>query len=368
MSDSSSNPDPSDESGRGSIRYKRWIALVVLGIVLVGLALPKLNGSADETDTEEDEAPMGVDVTVIRPGTVTNRLRATGTLRADESVDLISEASGRLVEIRFDEGERVEAGDLLAKINDAELQAEKKRLAHELELAERQAQRQRQLLDEEAISQEQYDQTANEVEVLRAQLERVEAQIEKTEVRAPFSGTVGLRRVSKGSYLTAQTVITTLQRVDPIKVDFSVPEKHAGRVRAGQPISFRVRGSDRSGDGTVYATETAVDTDTRTLRVRARASNASGRLRPGMFADVTLMLGQTDDALVVPTVSIVPTIDGQRVFVVERGQAQPRNVTLGVRSDSTVQVTEGLSVRDTVITSGIQELRAGLSVRIESID
>jgi len=361
-------PDP-DASPSGSWSVKRWGALGGIALLVLGLALPKISGPDDEAaSSEEEDAPMGVNATVVQPSTVVNRLQATGTLRADESVELISETSGKITEIRFDEGTRVEEGDLLVKINDAELQAEKKRLSHELELAETQAQRQKQLLEEEAISQERYDETANEVEVLRAQLERVEAQIEKTEVRAPFSGTVGLRRVSEGSYLSPQAVITTLQRIDPIKVDFSVPEKYAGQVRVGQPISFSVRGSDRSVEGTVYATETEVDTETRTLRLRARASNAADRLRPGMFADVTLRLGQTDDALVVPTVSVVPTIDGQRVFVVENGQAQPRNVTLGVRSDSTVQVTDGLSARDTVITSGIQDLRAGLSVRIETVD
>jgi len=368
MSDPASDPKASETESTESRSVAQWVAVGAIAVLVLGLAIPKMNGSADEETAEDDEALMGVDATVVRPSTVTNRLQVTGTLRADESVELISEASGRILEIRFEEGTRVEKSDLLAKINDGELQAEKKRLSHELELAERQAQRQKQLLEEEAISQERYDETANEVEVLRAQLDRVEAQIEKTEVRAPFSGTVGLRRVSEGSYVTAQTMITTLQRLNPIKVDFSVPEKYAGRVRAGQPISFSVRGSDRRVEGTVYATETQVDTETRTLRLRARAPNPTGRLRPGMFADVSLRLGQTDDALVVPTVSIVPTIDGQRVFVFEDGQAQPRNVTLGVRTDSTVQVTDGLSVRDTIITSGIQDLRAGLPVRLESVD
>lgn len=365
---SSSDAETSETEPTGSRSVTRWVAFAAIAVLGLGLALPKLNGSADEEDTEEEEAPMAVDATVTRPSTVTNRLRATGTLRADESVELISETSGKITEIRFEEGRRVEKGDLLVKINDAELRAEKKRLSHELELAETQVRRQKQLLEEEAISQERYDETANEAEVLRAQLERVEAQIEKTEVRAPFSGTVGLRRVSEGSYLSPQTVVTTLQRLDPIKVDFSVPEKYSGQVRVGQPIAFSVRGSDRRVEGRVYATETAVDSETRTLRLRARSANSTGRLRPGMFADVTLTLGETDDALVVPTVSVVPTIDGQRVFVVEGGQAQPRNVTLGVRTDSTVQVTDGLSVRDTVITSGIQDLRAGLPVRIGALD
>ena len=310
---------------------------------------------------------MGVHVTVVRPSVVTDRLQTTGTLRADESVELTTETAGKVVGIRFEEGGRVARGDLLVKINDAELQAEKKRLTHRLELATAQAERQERLLAEGGVSQEAYDATVNEVEVLRAELELVEARIEKTEVRAPFSGTVGLRHVSEGSYLSPQTPITTLQRIDPIKLDLSVPEKYAGRVGTGRAITFTVRSRDRTVEGTIYAANTEVNENTRTLQLRARASNPDGQLRPGMFADVTVPLGSTDDALVVPAMAVVPTLDGQRVFLARNGSAQPRNVTLGIRSDSTVQVTEGLSVQDTVITSGIQDLRAGLPIRVDSL-
>jgi membrane fusion protein (multidrug efflux system) len=179
---------------------------------------------------------------------------------------------------------------------------------------------------------------------------------------------VGLRAVSEGAYVTPQTQVTTLKRLDPIKVDFSVAEKYASRVRSGQPITFRVRGVERTLNGEVYATDVQVDSETRTLRLRARADNPDGTLRPGMFADVTVSLGTITDAVVVPAFAVVPTLDGQRVFVAEEGTARPRNVTLGLRTDSTVQVTEGLSLRDTVITSGVQELRAGLPVQIERFE
>jgi membrane fusion protein (multidrug efflux system) len=218
------------------------------------------------------------------------------------------------------------------------------------------------------VSQEEYDATVNEVEVLEAELALVEAQIAKTEVRAPFSGVVGLRAVSEGAYVTPETQITTLKRLNPIKVDLSVAEKYASRVQPGRPITFSVRGVEQRQRGTIYATDVQVDTETRTLRLRARADNPDGTLRPGMFADVTVSLGVIDDAVMVPSFAVVPTLDGQRVFVAENGTAQPRNVTLGVRTDSTVQVTEGLALRDTVITSGIQELRAGLPVQIERFE
>ena len=337
--------------------------------MLVGLALPKIDVSgASDADGEQEAAPTGVDATVLRPGSMAEQIRTTGTLRADESVELTPEASGKVTAIQFEEGAQVQAGELLLQINDAELQAQRKRLEHQLQLASDRAERQERLLAEGGVSQEEYDATVNEVEVLRAELERVEAQIEKTRIRAPFDGVVGLRSVSEGAYVTPQTQITSLERLDPVKVDFSVSEKYASRVSPGQDISFTVRGVEQTLTGEVYATDVQVDTDTRTLRVRARAPNPDRLLRPGMFADVTLSLGTIDDAVLVPSFAVVPTLDGQRVFVVENGTAQPRNVTLGIRTDSTVQVTDGLSLRDTVITSNIQELRSGLSIRVETLE
>ncbi|WP_103027700.1 efflux RND transporter periplasmic adaptor subunit [Salinibacter altiplanensis] len=371
MSDASaasgSAKDPENESGWRP-RTKRVIALGVLAVAVVGLALPKISGSessGEDGDNGGDDAPLRVEATTLRPGTVTEQTRTTGTLRADESVELTAESDGKITAIRFAEGDRVEEGALLVQINDAELRAEKQRLEHRLSLATDRAERQKRLLAEGGVSQEEYDATVNKVEVLRSELDLVEARIEKTRVRAPFDGVVGLREVSEGAYVSPQTTIATLQRTDPIKLDFSVSEQYAARVRAGQSVTFRVRGLERRLTGTVYASNTTVNADTRTLQMRARAPNPDGALRPGMFADVTVPLGEVTDAIIVPSFAVVPTLDGQRVFVAENGAAQPRNVTLGVRTDSTVQVTDGLSLRDTVITSGIQSLRAGLPIRLE---
>lgn len=373
MSDSSSPPDASptpDRDSGWSRRTKRLIALVGVVVVIVGLALPKLSGSDASNDGGggNEEAPLHVEARILEPGSVSQQIRTNGTLRADESVDLSGETAGRITEIRFEEGSRVQKGALLVQLNDADLQAEKKRLEHQLQLASDRADRQKRLLDEGGVSQEEYDATVNEVEVLKAELELAEAQIEKKKIRAPFTGVVGLREVSEGAYVTPQTTITTLQRINPIKINFSVSEKYASNVRPGQTISFTVRGVDRTMEGQVYATATQVNEETRTLQIRARAPNPDGLLRSGMFADVSVTLGTVDDAVVVPSFAVVPTLDGQRVFVADNGTAQPRNVTLGVRTDSTVQVTEGLSLGDTLLTSSIQELQAGQPVRVERLE
>ena len=358
-----------NESG-WSAGTKRLIGIGVAVLVLVGLAIPKLPSSSASSggDGGQGDAPTGVNATVLRPGVVTERIRTSGTLRADESVELTAESGGKITEIRFEEGRRVQKGDLLVQINDAELQAEKKRLEHQLQLATDRAERQKRLLAEGGVSQETYDATVNEVEVLKADLALVEAQIEKKKVRAPFSGVVGLRQVSEGAYVSPQTTISTLQRINPIKIDFSVSEQYASQMGPGQQISFTVRSLEQALEGEVYATDAQINPNTRTLQLRARAPNPDGTLRPGMFADVKVTLRTIDDATIVPSFAVVPTLDGQRVFLVQNGSAQPRNVTIGVRTDSTVQVTDGLALGDTVITSGIQDLRAGLPVRVETLE
>ena len=340
----------------------------VLAAVLVALAIPKIPaiGNDGETAPDDSEPPpaLRVNAVVVQPGRIVEQMTTTGTLRADEAVDLTSETAGKITAIQFAEGERVAAGDVLVQINDAELQAQKTRAQHRLDLARTRAERQEALLARGGATQEEVDEVQNQVAVLEAELDLLDAQIEKTTVRAPFSGTVGLRQVSEGAYLSTQTPIATLQRLSPLKVDLSVPEKYATRIRTGQSIAFQVRGSGQIYDGTVYAVEPQVDRATRTIQLRARTANADGSLRPGMFANVTLRLGTRDDALVVPAFAVVPALGSQRVFVVNNGTAQPRPVSLGLRTDSTVQVTDGLAVGDTVITSGIQDLRAGLPIRV----
>lgn len=372
--DASSAPDaPSPESERNAtFSTGSLVALGGVALLLLVLALPQisatLTGPADTGSHQQQSSATSIDATVVRPGPIANQLQTTGTLRADESVALTAEASGRVTQILFEEGQRVEKGELLVQINDAELQAEKQRLQYRLELVRDRAERQKRLLEQGGVSQEEVDSIVNEVNVLESELQLVEAQIEKTQIRAPFTGTIGLRQISEGSYLSPQTTIATLQRVRPIKIDLSVPAKYSTQVREGQPIQFRVRGSDQTYEAEVYAIEPQIASETRSLPMRARTANSDGSLRPGAFADVTVVLDTVPDALTVPAFAVTPSLGTQRLFVVENGTAQPRNVTLGVRTDSTVQITDGLAPGDTVITSGIQNLRAGLNVKVDQLN
>lgn len=346
---------------------KRLIIGSLLLVVLVGLAWPKLTISEVDDGARGAAgaaAPLAVQAYVVTPTVLADRVLTTGTLRANEAVTLSSESAGRITEILFDEGRRVQQGALLLKINDAELQAQRVRIEYRLRLAEEQVARQQALLAKGGVSQEAFDRTQNELNVLRAELQLNAAQIAKTEVRAPFDGILGLRHVSAGSYLTPQSPIATLQDVTPIKLDFSIPEKYAGLVGVGAEVRFRVSGQGRTFRGTVFAVEPRIDEETRTLQMRATSPNEDLALLPGAFADVELVVNEIPDALAVPAIAVVPDLQGTKVYVVENGRVQPRPVETGLRTDSAVQIVSGLAPQDTVLTSGLLQVRPGVPVQV----
>lgn len=353
-------------------KLTKRILIGCLGLIaLAAVAYPKLEfgseGDAQAASAANRGEPIPVTAYVVKETHLVDRVVATGTLRANEEVNLSAETSGKVTRILFDEGRRVSKGDLLLKINDAELIAQRERTDFRLKLAEQQVERQRALFERGGVSQEELDQTVNQLNVLRAELNLNEAQVAKTEVRAPFDGVLGLRRVSEGTYLSPQTTIATLQDISPIKVDFSLSEKYAGLVRPGSDIQFRVSEGSRLYSGEVYAIEPRIEQNTRTLQVRATSPNRDGTLFPGAFADVELVLNEYADALAVPAIAIVSELRGKKVYVLKNGVVEARMVETGIRTDSTVQVLSGLALRDTVLTSGLQLLRPGLPVEIAHV-
>lgn len=346
---------------------KRILIGVILSVVVLGLAWRKLDradAGAAPAGPARVASALSATGYVASTATLTERVLTTGTLRANEEVNLASESSGKVTGIYFNEGSRVTKGQLLVKINDSELVAQRQRIEYRLRLAEEQLARQQVLLEKGGVSREEYERFENEVNVLRAELQLNEAQIAKTEVRAPFDGVLGLRHVSEGSYISPQDRIATLQDVSPIKIDFSVPEKYATLVRVGTTVNFTVSGNPQVFRGTVYAIEPRIDENTRTLQVRAESPNPDGSLLPGAFAEIQLVVSEHDEAIVVPAISIIPELEGKKVFVVENGRVAQRMVETGIRTDSMVQVLSGLSLQDTVLTSGLQLARPGMPVDV----
>jgi len=352
---------------------KRIITIGIVLLVLGGLAYPKVKpilsspGEAESIGNSSSESVLQVEAVEVGYETIEDEIFSSGTVQANEVVELSAESSGIITEIYFEEGREVQEGELLLKINDSELQAQKQRAEFRLTLAEQREERQRRLLERGGISQEDYDATLNEVNVLRSEIQLINAQINKTEIRAPFSGIIGLKFVSVGSYISPDTRIASLQEIDPIKIDFSVPERYISRVSVGDQINFTVQGVDSTFTGEVYAIEPRINTETRTLQIRAISGNSGQLLFPGAFANITLILEEIDNALMIPSISIIPGLNTQKVFVVEDGLVAEKFIRSGIRNSEKVQVVEGLQRGDTVLTTGLLQVRPGMQVNLTEV-
>ena len=368
---------------------KKVIIYSILLIVIVLLAIPKItplfeNGVMQGPDGSggagaggagagagvggagSAESLLPVDVVVMQYSSVTDRIFSSGTVEANERIDLRAEVTGIVEAIYLTEGSRVQEGDLLLKINDSELQAQKSRAEYRYNLAAQQEERQRRLLEKGGVSQEDYDATLNQVNVFRSEMQLIDAQLEKTEIRAPFSGRIGLKYVSKGQFIGPDQPIASLQELDRVKIDFSVPERYAGRVQTGDLMRFDVQGIDSTFVGEVYAIEPRINTDTRTLSLRAISDNPEFLLYPGAFANIELVLEEIEEALMVPTISLIPGLNSQKVYVAVDGMVEERIVKTGIRTSEKVQILEGLNPGDQVLTTGLLQARPGLAIRVVS--
>jgi membrane fusion protein, multidrug efflux system len=304
---------------------------------------------------------------VIVPTHLSEMIRQPGTLKPDEEVDLSFETSGKIVGINFKEGSRIKKGDLLAKINDRPLQAQLEKLVAQLKMAEAKEFRQRSLLEKDAISQESYDQVQTDVQSLNADINLIKARISETELRAPFDGIIGLRDLSEGSFVTSTTKIVRLTKISPLKMQFAISQKYASEIKIGYPISFIIEGFPNKFDASVYAIEPKIDLETRTIVLRAMYQNKNEELKPGVSASITLELSNIDNAIAIPTEALIPEMEGVKVFILKKGKAQSVKVQTGLRTEARIQITDGLKFGDTLITSGIMQLRQGLPVVLDTI-
>ena len=304
---------------------------------------------------------------VIVPTQMNEFIYSTGSLLPDEEVELSFETSGKVVSILFKEGTRVKKGKLLAKINDKPLQAQLLKLKAQRKLSEEKEFRQRQLLDRDAISRESYDQVSTELQSLKADILLIEARISETELRAPFDGIVGLRMISEGAYATTQTKIVRLVKISPLKIEFSIPERYAGEITPGYSIDFIIDGVQDTFNASVYAIEPKINVDTRTIVARALYPNTNEELKPGRFAKVEALLSQVDSAVSIPTEAVIPEMDGEKVFVYRNGKAEQVRVTIGLRTESKIQIKEGLQFGDTLLTTAILQLRHKLPVQLDTL-
>jgi membrane fusion protein (multidrug efflux system) len=342
------------------------IAIIVVGLILYPKIKPEEKGP--QIATQQQSSALPVEVVVIEPRRIENIIKITGAIVANESVGLKSEISGKIEKIHFQEGQRVKRGDLLLHINDDEIRAQVERLKFTQKLNEDMEYRQRQLLEREAISREEYDIALTTLNTTMSDIKEREARLSKHRIYAPFNGIIGLRQVSEGSYITPADLVANMYNINPIKIEFSVPGKYSTMVNKGDTINFTTEASDDEFIGTIYAVEPRIDPRTRTLLIRAICRNDEEVLIPGQFANIDYILDVLPDAMMVPSESIIPELNSHKIFTLNNGLVDQAQVNIGLRTETEVQITGGVNPGDTVITTGILQIRQGMPVSIAEIN
>lgn len=305
---------------------------------------------------------------VVRPQSIVERIEVPGSLMPAEQTQIRAEVSGRVVKLNIVEGTTVQKGALLVKLFDGDLQTQLKKFQVQLQIAEKTKERQAELLKINGISQQEYDLADLNVQTLSVDIEATQIAIIKTEIRAPYSGQVGLRSISLGAYISPTDIITTLRQVDQLKLEFSVPEKYAKEIKKGDKIRFKVDNGQTEHQATVLATENNVEQTTRTLRIRALVNRIHPELVPGVFARINLQLGKSNNALLVPTQAVIPNALNKQVVVLRKDSAVFTVVQTGIRDSISVQVTSGLVPGDTVITTGLMVLKPNVKVKVTNVN
>ncbi len=310
---------------------------------------------------------LSVEAMVINPSSLSEGIEVAGNILPFELTEIRSEISGRLTQINFKEGAPVSQNALLVKLFDGDLQAQLKKLQVQLQIAEKTEERQRELLKISGISQQDYDLSLLQVNNIKADIELVQVAISKTEIRAPYAGRMGLRNVSPGAYVTPANIITSISQVNMKKISFSIPEKYSNEITPGMPIGFTIEGKEGEFKATILAAESVIEADTRNLKILATVNDGSNKLVPGTFAKVSLTLAKKNDAVMIPTQCIIPSARAKQVIIYRNGVPVFTNVTTGIRSAETIQVTSGLQPGDTIVTTGLLFVRKDSKLKLSKV-
>ena len=346
-------------------------------------------GNKDKKDTQnskpaaaQKQPPLPVEAMIVKQQVLNTDIEVPGSLLAYESTEIHPEVSGRLVLLNVNEGAIVGKGTLLAKLYDGDMQARHKSLdvqlkksEVQLKIAQQSEDRSAKLLKIQGISQQDYDMALLQVnnimadmEIIRAQMGEIRANMTKLSIYAPFSGKLGLKNISPGAYVTPATIITTISQVSQLKLQFNIPEKYGSEIKKGQDIDFTIDGSNKTFTASVLATEGAIEENTRSLAIRAVVKSKDAELIPGAFAKVKIMLGKTDNALMIPNSCLIPQGRKKLIFLFKNNKAMSTEITTGIRDSTNIQVLTGLNTGDTVITSGLLFLKPGSDVKISKIN
>ncbi|HPH91576.1 MAG TPA: efflux RND transporter periplasmic adaptor subunit [Ferruginibacter sp.] len=333
---------------------------------MLPLFFSSCKGGEKDKGKGRGNAPVVVDVMIASPEPVRNILEVNGTVVANEFTEIRPEVSGRLTYLNIPEGSPVSQGTVLARINSADLAAQVAKSKVQLDLAEKTVGRFKQLLDVSGINQSDYDAAVNQVNSLKADMVYTQTLIDKTVIRAPFSGVLGLRQVSPGAYVSPATILATIQQTSQAKIDFTLPETYGNIIKKGLVVEVETdaAGNER-GRAVVLATEPGANTDTRNLKVRALLQGVKSN--PGGFVKVFIDEGKTRNSVKVPANAIIPDDKNNQLVVVKNGKAHFVNVRTGVRESDMIEILDGVQTGDSVVVSGVLFVRPKSDVKINSV-
>jgi len=347
------------------VYMKKYSLALVLILAMLACEEKK---DAKKSPENSKSGPLSVEAIVIQPTTVSSAIEVAGNVLPFELTEIRPEISGRIIGLNFKEGATVAKDALLVKLFDGDLQAQLKKLNVQLQIAEKTEERQRELLKISGISQQDFDLSLLQLNNIKADIELTMVNIGKTEIRAPYSGRMGLRNVSLGAYITPANVVTTLSQVDKKKISFSIPEKYSNDIRPGMTVAFGIEGKEGEFKATIIASETVIEAETRNLKILATVNDEKNNLVPGSFAKVGLALGTNSAAVMVPSQCIIPNARTKQLLLYRNGIPEFVNVTTGLRNADNVQITSGLQPGDTVITTGLLFIRKDSKLKLSKVN
>lgn len=360
---------PTQTSFRNQTLSPLLTALAFLLVLFISGCTVKAEKKSTGAATVEAVNPgIPVDGYVVKPAVLNDELEITGTLEPNQEVDIVSELPRKIIRIHVKDGQAVRSGQILFEMDNQDLLAQLEKLHQQEKLADLNEKRLRDLVEHEAVVQQDYDQSFTNLKVLQAQIAELQVMLDKTFIRAPFSGQLGIVHIYPGAVVSVNTVLTHIQDIGQVKVDFRVPEKYAQTITIGSLQKFTVTSDTQLYEAKVIAREAGVDQNTRTLLVRAVSPNPGKVLLAGQSARIHLALHASTQALMVSSQALIPSSQGYSVYTVKNYQVQLIPVEIGQRGSSSVEVLHGLHKGDTVVTSNLLRLMPGAQVRFASLN
>jgi len=351
------------------LKYGKILPAILVVFIIAACGNSK---KEDPAKTAKKSAAPGGELSVqgyiIYPTVLHSSIEVAGTLLPFEETEIHPEVLGKVTFLSIKEGAHVSKGTLLARLFDGDLQAQLQKLSVQLKVAEKTQERQEELLKIGGISQQDYDLSVLDVSSIKADMEVLKASIDKTIIRAPFDGKLGFKNISIGAFITPTTIITTIRQDTKLKLEFSIAERFTPAVKLGNVISFTTEASNEKYQAKIYATESGITTENRSLKVHALVENIDKNITAGSFAKVLFDMGDNDKAVMVPTQAIIPEARDKKVIVYNGGLADFKTVTTGTRDSARVEILSGLSIGDTVITTGLLSIKPGSKINLSSLN